>query len=266
MRHTRPFVILYERLIERQAVERATRVALGNSQSKGHYLSRYEDQRPDKFVEVPIGVNLEELQDRPRSNPLSHLSMTSADRVILFVGRLYPEKNPALFIGACDLLHQQGQTFDAVIIGDGIQSDLVRESMAKREWLHWIPKLNRSEALDAIALSRVLVITSRYESSPLVLLEAIGLGIPVVSTPVGRALELIEEGVGRVVPTNPNGVADAIRKVLSWNSEDVKTACLRLKHRIDFDTTMSDLIRLLRDAGPGFTGRVARHGPSTEIA
>ena len=71
--------------------------------------------------------------------------------------------------------------------------------MATREWLHWIPKLSRSEVLDAIALSRVLAITSRYESSPLVLLEALGLGTPVVSTPVGRASELIEEGVGLAI-------------------------------------------------------------------
>jgi glycosyltransferase involved in cell wall biosynthesis len=266
MRHSSPFVILYERLIERQAVERVTRVALGNSQSKAHYLSRYERQSPTKFVDVPIGVDIAELQDRPRSNPLAHLPIASSDPVILFVGRLYPEKNPALFIEACDLLHGRDEAPHAVIIGDGIQSDLVRESMATREWLHWIPKLSRSNVLDAIALSSVLAITSRYESSPLVLLEALGLGTPVVSTPVGRASELIEEGVGRVAPANPNGVADAIRQVLSWNSEEVKTACLRLRHRIDFDATMSGLIRILREAGPKSTDRVARHGPSRGIA
>jgi glycosyltransferase involved in cell wall biosynthesis len=256
MRHTRPFVRLYERFIERQAVHGATRVALGNSRSRAHYLSRYEGQTPGKFVDVPIGVDLAELHGRPRSNPLSRFPLSATDRVILFVGRLYPEKNLGFFIEACDLLRKQGESFHAVVIGDGLQSDLVRESIATRDWLHWIPKLSRPEVLDVIALSKVLVITSRYESSPLVLLEAIGLGTSVISTPVGRASELIERGVGRVVPADPEEFARALREVLSWNSEEVKTACHRLRYRIDFASTMNALVELLREAQPGFTNRV----------
>jgi len=138
--------------------------------------------------------------------------------------------------------------------------------MATRDWLHWIPKLGRPEVLDVIALSRVLVITSRYESSPLVLLEAIGLGTPVISTPVGRASELIESGVGRVVPADPEEFAKALGEVLSWNSDEVKIACNRLRSRIDFATTLKVLVELLREAKSEVTRQFEIHGsgPSTE--
>ena len=266
MRHTSPFVRLYETFIERQAVRGATKVALGNSQSRTHYLSRYDGQATGKFADVPIGVDLAELEGRPRTNPLSRLPISATDRVVLFVGRLYPEKNPGMFIRTCDLLRQQGESFHAIIVGDGIQGDFVRESMATRDWLHWIPKLGRPEVLDVIALSRVLVITSRYESSPLVLLEAIGLGTPVISTPVGRASELIESGVGRVVPADPEEFAKALGEVLSWNSDEVKIACNRLRSRIDFATTLKVLVELLREAKSEVTRQFEIHGsgPSTE--
>ena len=51
-----------------------------------------------------------------------------------------------------------------------------------------------------IASADLLVVASDFEGQPLVVSEALALGRPVVATAVGRVPELVDPGVGRVVP------------------------------------------------------------------
>jgi glycosyltransferase involved in cell wall biosynthesis len=72
------------------------------------------------------------------------------------------------------------------------------------------------EVLRAIAGSDVLVVASDYEGQPLVVLEALALGRPVVATAVGRVPELVGPTVGRVVPPgDPVALGDAIAELAS---------------------------------------------------
>jgi glycosyltransferase involved in cell wall biosynthesis len=114
--------------------------------------------------------------------------------------------------------------------------------MGTRPWLHWIRNLALySEILDLMAVSRLVAITSRYETGPLVLLEAIGLGTPVVSTDVGRARELLTSDLGRVVRDDPISFAEGMREVLSWEPEEAIRAGHRARGRISFEQTLRGL-------------------------
>jgi glycosyltransferase involved in cell wall biosynthesis len=249
MRHNALFVSGYRFFIERPAVHRACRVVVVNSQLRQYYLSQYGSMSPEKVVEIPIGVDLDELNGRPLKNPLERLSLPRSANLVLFVGRLYPEKNLPLFIAACDTLKQRGQSFEAIVVGDGIQAGLLRQALETRRWLHWVPVMAHSDVIDAMAISRVLAVCSRYEAGPLVLLESIGLGTPVVSTAVGRARELIKGQLGRVVNSDPASIAEGIQDVLEWKPEAVKQASANARRYIDFRDTMNSLVELLRRVG-----------------
>lgn len=249
MRYSKPFVNLYRFLIERYAVAHACSVVVVNADLKNYYLERYPKLPRSTIHIVPIGVDLPDLEERPRSNPFATFMPEPRGDVILFVGRLYPEKNLPLFLKACDNLKQRGDRFEAVVIGDGIESDAVVNAMPSRRWLHWIPKMSRSEVLDAMALARVLVICSRYEAGPLVLLEALGLGTAVVTTNVGRARELVADGLGQVVNSDPDSFSDAIHDVLSQSSLFARQGRQRIWERIDFQDTMGSLFGILQSAG-----------------
>ena len=74
----------------------------------------------------------------------------------------------------------------------------------------------RSLALELVRNSDILVCTSLDESGPLVVLEAMALGRPVISTAVGAAAEVITSGVdGELVePGNPSALAAVLERML----------------------------------------------------
>jgi glycosyltransferase involved in cell wall biosynthesis len=78
----------------------------------------------------------------------------------------------------------------------------------------------RASAADELAAADVVAISSRWESGPLVLFEAMQLGRPVVTTAVGAAPDVVTDGeTGRIVPPgDARSFADALVDVLDDRS------------------------------------------------
>jgi alpha-1,6-mannosyltransferase len=246
MRHTSLFVRLFQLAVEKEAINRASRIVVVNPTIKRYYLSRYNRLNPDKVEEIGVGIDLEEFNERAERSAWERLPFPPSTGFVLFVGRLYPEKNLPLFISSCDDLWKRGEQVHALVVGKGIQTDFLRDAMKTRPRLHWIPEMTHSEMLQTIAVARALTICSLYESGPLVLLESIALGTPVVSTEVGRARELLEGYLGRVATGDSESFATAIQEVLKWTREDVRKASGRVRMQIDFSNTVKSLGEILR--------------------
>lgn len=111
------------------------------------------------------------------------------------IGRLSQEKGFDHLIQCADRLLQHGHDFDLVIAGDGDQHDALAaliQSSGRGDKIRLLgytdDPLSFFEAMDIFALS------SSREGLPNVLLEAMVLGIPVISTRVGGVGRLIEDG------------------------------------------------------------------------
>lgn len=74
----------------------------------------------------------------------------------------------------------------------------------------------RASVADEMAAADAVVLSSIWESGPLMLVEAMSLGVPVVSTPVGLARDLVVDGItGRLTPIgNPVAMATALSSLL----------------------------------------------------
>jgi glycosyltransferase involved in cell wall biosynthesis len=68
------------------------------------------------------------------------------------------------------------------------------------------------DVLTRMAAADLLVVASDYEGQPIVVIEALALGKPVVATAVGRVPELVTPDVGRVVPPQD---AEALGRALA---------------------------------------------------
>jgi glycosyltransferase involved in cell wall biosynthesis len=115
-----------------------------------------------------------------------------------WVGRVSPEKGPELFVEA---LARTDAAVHGVIVGDGpelaaTQSLAVAHGIAER--LHTVglvPQASRYlAAFDALAL------TSRTEGTPMILLEAMWAGVPIVATAVGGVPQVLSPAQATLVP------------------------------------------------------------------
>lgn len=134
--------------------------------------------------------------------------------VIIAVGRLEKEKNLPLLVEACALLHERGRDFNLCLAGRGSQRDHL-EQLARdagmEEHVFFAGFQRNPYAL--MARSAVLALCSTREGFGNVLVEALCLGVPVVSVNCPSGPEEILRGgeYGRLVPMNDaEALADAI--------------------------------------------------------
>ena len=134
-----------------------------------------------------------------------------AERRLVWVGRVCEEKGVPVLIDAAARLAREGLEFELELIGDGpllpeIRARIAREGLERRvRTLGWA----NSDAVRArLAAAQVLVLPSFAEGLPVVIMEALALARPVISTYVAGIPELVEPGIdGWLVPA---GSVDAL--------------------------------------------------------
>lgn len=122
------------------------------------------------------------------------LRTDSNTKVILFVGRLYYEKNIPLLLNVFS--ENRLNNIKLIIIGNG-EIEVVNQvneisSVSQKRILFLGSKEN---VVDYMNCADALILTSIYEGLPIVVLEALSMGLPVLSTPVGGVPDVITDGV-----------------------------------------------------------------------
>lgn len=114
---------------------------------------------------------------------------------IVYVGRLTPPKNPQRLVEVLVGVGQKRQGMKAAIVGAG---DLETETRQKRQDLHAEGFINMlgysSNPYKIMKNAKILIMTSRWEGLPMCALEAMALGVPIVSTPTDGLKEIVEDG------------------------------------------------------------------------
>lgn len=146
----------------------------------------------------------------------SKLGMTS--RVsILSVGRLVPWKG---FDVLLEVLAGLSPEFVLKIIGDGPEEEKLKELASKlkiEDRVEFLGKLKHDELLGQMQKSDVFVLNTKYEGLAHVILEALAVGLPVVTTNIGGNPEVIthnENGL-LVQPDNKEQLTQAILKIIN---------------------------------------------------
>lgn len=128
-----------------------------------------------------------------------------ADRpVLLFVGRVAHEKNIDFLLRALELAIAQVPDLLLVVAGEGPALESLKKLTARlelQEHVLFVGYLDRRAALlDCYRAADAFVFASRTETQGLVLLEAMALGVPVVSTAVMGTRDVVGPGRGALVP------------------------------------------------------------------
>ncbi len=197
----------------------AAALAVTCSEYNRQYLRQLCPPAANRIHVIRYGVNLERFtyrQQYPAAQPSR----------ILTVGRLVEKKGLHWLIEACARLRDQGIDFVCTIVGDGPQrADL--EQLVQTHHLQDAVKLTGGlpheklrdfwRTANVFALPCMVAQDGNRDGIPVVLIEAMAAGIPVVSTSVSGIPELIEDGVTGmlVAPNEADQLSQAIARVLA---------------------------------------------------
>jgi glycosyltransferase involved in cell wall biosynthesis len=142
---------------------------------------------------------------RDASDVRAELGVRDGEQLVVAAARLHPQKDLPTLFEAVDGL----SGVRVVVFGEGPDEAQLRAAAPANVTLAG----PRPGVADEIAAADLFVVSSRWESGPLVLLEAMALGRPVVTTDVGLASTVVRDGdTGRLVPV---GDAGALRAAIT---------------------------------------------------
>ncbi len=166
----------------------------------------------DKVVVIKVGIDLDRFTV---ADP--------TDRVpgrIVTVGRLSSEKGQSVLLEAVAQLRSRGCSPELVVIGDGpLRADLERRAaeLGIVDLVDFRGPMAPADVLDELSRADLFCLPSFAEGIPVSIMEAMAVGLPVVTTSVMGIPELVRDGdTGYVVtPGRPDLLADAITRAAS---------------------------------------------------
>lgn len=134
---------------------------------------------------------------------------------LLFVGRLEYQKAPDILVKAISGI--ESFNLKIKIIGNGSMMKQLRDQMykLKRHDIQFLGAMNQKAIISEMQRSKALILPSRHEGLPFVIIEALACGLPVITTNCGGPEEMINDSVGIVVEKeNEIALRQAIDRLL----------------------------------------------------
>jgi glycosyltransferase involved in cell wall biosynthesis len=190
--------------------------------------------RPER-IRVVHNAAPDQKVTQPAALVRSSLGYDPADFIAVFVGALRPEKSADIFVRAVQDAHRLDPRIRGLVVGTG--PELHRLQKAARN--DGVVKLigERLDVADFLNAADAVCLSSRAEGTPMVLLEAMALGKPVVATAVGGVPEVVEDQkTGLLVaPGDREAFTAAVRRLASSPGLGQRLGrAARERHRMQF--------------------------------
>lgn len=210
----RKIFIVLEKVSER--ITRKIVAVSGSNIQKGLDLKIF---KKEKVLLIPGGIDLSSFRGKPLGGGKKReaLGLPLKGPLIGMVACFKPQKSPLDFVRVAERVHKTVPEASFVMVGDGeMRSEIedlivlsgLREHMFLLGWSNEVPEI--------LKILDVFVLTSLWEGLPIVFLEAMAAGLPIVGTQVDGASELIEEGVNGylLAPQDVDGMSDRIIEIV----------------------------------------------------
>lgn len=229
-----------------EKVKRAAFVVTISSFSRSQLYRWCKQEQWSKIHVVHCGVDDEFLAQLPVPIP-------SPPRFVC-VGRLCEAKGQLLLINAVKQLAAEGLKFKLLLVGDGeLRSDIesLIAHLGLEDWVEITGWASSSQVRQYIQSALCMVLPSFAEGLPVVIMEALALGRPVISTYIAGIPELVKPGVcGWLIPSGSvEALRDAMREALHLPVADLeqmgKAGRARVLERHDIKLESGKLVALL---------------------
>jgi glycosyltransferase involved in cell wall biosynthesis len=164
-----------------------------------------------------------------------------------------PEKNPMGFVDIAERLLELDQELEFQMSGVGPETAAVTQRLAasgaNRQVLYR-GFVGHSEVRSALHELDALVLPSKFDGRPVIIMEANGCGIPVIAAPVGGVPELIEQGVNGFL-VDPTDIESIHALLSSWKASPESLASVKKSAR-EYAVRYFDRERMLDDYAAAF--------------
>jgi glycosyltransferase involved in cell wall biosynthesis len=141
------------------------------------------------------------------------VSTEAAAADFLYIGMLRDLKGPDVFIDAFARTERRiGRPLSALIVGDGPDGDRYRSMISELGLGRRVKMMPAMQARKAFALGRTVVVPSRAEAMPYIVLEALAGGKPVIASRVGGIPEVLGEASEALAAP---GAADDLSRIMT---------------------------------------------------
>ncbi|QLL44315.1 glycosyltransferase [Sulfitobacter pontiacus] len=151
----------------------------------------------------------------------------------LHISLLNSEKRVDLIVRAFAQQFSQNPEVTLTIGGDGpTRSTLMSlaTELGVADRVYFLGGLSRSEVRSAMANSDAFVLSSKYETFGVVLIEALAMGLPIIATECGGPEDIVTPNAGILVPTdNVDAMASAMEQICDnrnrWSAKNLRADC-----------------------------------------
>ncbi|MBI5195218.1 MAG: glycosyltransferase [Nitrospirae bacterium] len=168
----------------------------------------------DKLYLIPIGIDIYMHQSKQYSR--ENFNIPNDHVCVGFVGHNLPAKSVHTLIGAFKKLILNNNRCSLILVGNGFSP--IHSLISDLQLDDHVFILGELDGYASMFLFDIFALSSRYETGPYVVLEAMQAGLPIVTTEVGRCgLYVVHKGNGFIVPVNDE---DSLLRALVLLTED----------------------------------------------
>ena len=216
----------------------------------GEVLRYLQDrgEAADRITLVPSGVDLHTYQPRPRDATIAEALGAASDELIVgYCGRWSVEKNPLAFIEIARRSLAEHLPLRFVMTGAGPLHAAIIEAIHQAAMpegrFHLLGELEN--LLPYLRSCDVLVVPSKLDGRPVVVLEALALGVPVLASRVGGLPELIEDGVNGFLQPPPGNANAFVRRLRQLAGDPPLLARMKLAARRHAESHLGEAAMLI---------------------
>jgi len=229
---------LYE-FFERRLIPTANHIFCVRQSAVARYCRVYPTLEK-KFSFIPTWVDttvfypLENASTRQeyKQTHENRFGIADSAQILVWVGRLDRQKDPMLLLNAIKVAVELQPKIHLLMIGDGIMRQQVEVQIDSLQLGGHVSLCGASppkQIAKVLQVADLFVLSSAYEGMPIVVLEALATGVPVVTTEVGEVRLVIDDGINGfvVAERSPDPFARAVSKALSLGNSMRGAPCVQ---------------------------------------
>ena len=144
------------------------------------------------------------------------LDNNNYDYDIVYLGRITEQKNPLRLMKICKGIVDQLPSVKIAVIGTGDLEDVTHKEAERLELESNVTFLGfQSNPYKVLHDSKLMIMTSLWEGTPMCVLEAMSLGVPVVSTPTDGVKIVVDNGKTGYLDETDEGLVNSCKTILT---------------------------------------------------